>query len=199
MRPPFSGNPQTNTNHLKAGWRGARIRFCSSKSAARSAEKPSIIVACTLISKQHLMSPPLAVLDTNVVLDWFVFANPAIGPLAAAIETGAVAWLSCPPMRAELAHVLGHARLGGFAFDAEQVLTSVDRASRMAEPPRPCPISRHRCSDPSDQMFIDLALAQGARWLITRDRALLKLARKVSPLGLLVQPPESWREEQGVR
>ena len=30
--------------------------------------------------------PPAIVLDTNVVLDWLVFADPSSGPLAAAIQ-----------------------------------------------------------------------------------------------------------------
>jgi predicted nucleic acid-binding protein len=34
------------------------------------------------------------------------------------------------------------------------------------------------CRDPDDQTFIDLAVAAGARWLVTRDRALLELARE---------------------
>jgi hypothetical protein len=44
-------------------------------------------------------------------------------------------------------------------------------------------------------MFIDLALSQGARWLLSRDRALLKLARKAAVSGLLIQTPEAWRPE----
>ena len=36
-----------------------------------------------------------AVLDTNVVLDWLVFRNPRTAPVARALESGAMRWLSC--------------------------------------------------------------------------------------------------------
>lgn len=131
-------------------------------------------------------------LDTNVVLDWFVFRDPATRTLAEAIERGHVVWLSCAEMRAELQLVLRHLPLGGRSFDPELVLTSWDRLSRPCRLATVLPPMRMRCSDPKDQMFIDLALAQGARWLLTHDRALLKLARRAGQQGLLIQPPKTW-------
>lgn len=41
-----------------------------------------------------------------------------------------------------------------------------------------------RCRDPLDQKFVDLAVTARAEWLITRDRDLLKLARKARRVGL---------------
>ena len=41
------------------------------------------------------------VLDTNVVLDWLLFCDERVAALAGAIESGAVRWLCCGPMRAE--------------------------------------------------------------------------------------------------
>ncbi len=132
------------------------------------------------------------VLDTNVVLDWFVFANPGMHAPADAIGNGQLRWLACAEMRAELAHVLAHAHLGGRTAAVEQVLTSFDALSMRQVLPARLPLQRLRCSDDSDQMFVDLALGHGARWLLTRDRALLKLARKARPLGLHIVPPEAW-------
>ena len=134
-----------------------------------------------------------AVLDTNVVLDWLVFANPDVRGLSLAIQAGHMRWLQCAAMRAELAHVLANARLGDRCVDAEQVLTLADRFAVAVEDPPSQSLTRLRCSDESDQIFIDLALRHQVRWLLTRDRALLRLARKVAPLGLLVQVPEAWR------
>ena len=139
------------------------------------------------------MTPLRVVLDTNVVLDAFVFGNTGVQPVIRAIESGVVRWLGCAQMRAELAHVLVHARLGDRQIDAEHVLTSWDALSQPAALEPILPTLRLRCTDASDQMFIDLALAQHARWLLTRDRALLKLARKAALLGLLIQPPEAWK------
>lgn len=143
------------------------------------------------------MTTALAVLDTNVVLDWLVFDNPGVAALVTAISAGSITWVGCQAMRDELAHVLTHANLKNYAFDKEQVLTSVDRWSQLRQLPQGLPVTRHRCRDPSDQMYVDLALAHGARWLLTRDRALLELARKLVPHGLLVQTPEAWRNDTG--
>ena len=49
-----------------------------------------------------------------------------------------------------------------------------------------------RCRDPDDQMFIDLALSARAQWLVTRDRALLVLARRARLRGVTVIRPVDW-------
>lgn len=49
------------------------------------------------------------------------------------------------------------------------------------------------CRDPDDQKFLELSRAANADVLITKDKALLKLARKTAKAGLfLIMPPESW-------
>ncbi|MBN8487205.1 MAG: PIN domain-containing protein, partial [Burkholderiales bacterium] len=51
-----------------------------------------------------------------------------------------------------------------------------------------------RCTDPDDQKFIDFALACGARWLVSRDKAVLKLRRRALALhGLQIVHPADWR------
>ena len=49
-----------------------------------------------------------------------------------------------------------------------------------------------QCSDPDDQKFLDLAHAQGAGWLLSRDRAVLKLARRAARFSLTITVPEGW-------
>jgi predicted nucleic acid-binding protein len=44
------------------------------------------------------------------------------------------------------------------------------------------------CSDIDDQKFLDLAYSSGAQVLITKDRALLKLARRASGTLRIVTP-----------
>lgn len=138
-----------------------------------------------------------AVLDTNVVLDWLVFRNAGVQGLAQAVEAGTVQWIGCSRMHDELVHVLTHVDLAGHAFNAEHVLTSVMKSMRRVPCPSALPLQRLRCTDPSDQVFIDLALHERARWLVTRDRALLKLARRAAPLGVQVVTPERWQLEAG--
>ena len=49
---------------------------------------------------------PTVVLDTNIVLDAFVFDDPATHTLQAALLAGSLRWLASPAMREELARVL---------------------------------------------------------------------------------------------
>jgi uncharacterized protein len=144
--------------------------------------------------------PPSVVLDTNAVLDWLVFANPSMAPVAAAVQSGAVIWLACPRMREELARTLAYVDLAKWQPDVAHVLSTFDRHAQMLAAPPPSP-TRLRCTDPDDQVFMDLALDAKARWLLTHDRALLKLARHARLLGVQVMPPKafalqlSWQEK----
>ena len=59
-----------------------------------------------------------------------------------------------------------------------------DHAVPAAENPLP------KCEDPDDQKFLELALASGAAYLVTRDGALLDLAEhKVRPLPYRIVTP----------
>ena len=117
-----------------------------------------------------------AVLDTNVWLDWLVFDDAGVRALRAAHGQGALALVAAPATRAELACVLARP---AFGLDAAQVaarLAEHDRSVHLhASPVPPCAM---RCTDPDDQMFLDLAVALRAGLLVTHDRALLRLARR---------------------
>jgi putative PIN family toxin of toxin-antitoxin system len=137
------------------------------------------------------------VLDTNVVLDWLVFRNPVCQPLQAALERGAVRWLASAAMRDELAHVLQRGLGPRWPVDDTAWQAAWDRHAATATPPV-APAHWPRCTDPDDQKFIELAIGLSARWLITRDRALLKLARRSRAYGVEVLTPERWNATAGV-
>jgi uncharacterized protein len=130
------------------------------------------------------------VLDTNVVLEWLLFRDPSATGWSAAVEAGAVRWLATVAMREELARVLERGLAAARGADAGAVLARWDALAVMqAEPPS----HRLTCSDPDDQKFLDLAFTVGARWLVSRDRALLRLARRAAPLRVEIVTPQRWR------
>lgn len=145
---------------------------------------------------------PSAVLDTNVVLALYWFQDPRLGRLAQALQTGRLRWLATPEMRQELVHVLERwqsdsaARGPGSGLPEEgpgiqDVLRAVDSLAEQvtASPAGPTP----RCTDGADQKFVDLALSSRSSWLLSRDRAVLKLRRKLLTIaGCTVQRPEDW-------
>ena len=137
--------------------------------------------------------PPAVVLDTNAVLDWLVFRHPSCAAWSTWLQAGSVRWLSSLAMRSELSHVLGRGIGAAWAPDLDGLWAAWDRHATTVEPaPMLGAATRVRCTDPDDQVFVELALGHGARWLISRDKALLKLARRVRPLGLQVLTPEQW-------
>lgn len=140
--------------------------------------------------------PPIVVLDTNAVLDWAVFREPAFAALSAAIDAGHLRWVGTARMRNELAHVLARGHLAAYQSDSLPVLDLWDRYCVLLPEPAGT-AGRLRCSDPDDQMFIDLVVAVSGQWLISRDRAVLKLAKRLRELDIIVATPDGWRT--GVR
>jgi predicted nucleic acid-binding protein len=132
-----------------------------------------------------------AILDTNVWLDWLVFADPRVAPLGAAIESGALRVLATAPMLEEFAAVLvrPHFGLGPPERDAA---CARQRAAVTLHPA--APDCRLACTDPDDRMFVDLAVALRVDWLLSRDKALLRLRRVAARrFGLRIGTPEDWR------
>ena len=127
------------------------------------------------------MSVPLAVLDTNVVLDLFVWDNPAAEPLRACIRNGALRCLSDPECLDELARVLTYPKLAldpaaRAAIHADYRALCTVIASQPAAHASPI---LPRCSDRDDQKFLTLAVRAQADYLLTRDKALLKMAKRM--------------------
>lgn len=134
------------------------------------------------------------VLDTNVVLDWLVFDDAHMRTAAQRLRAGRARWLHSRPMLDELADVLGREQLvrRAPAPSAELLRRMADASARCGVLLPPAPRCAWECADPDDQGFIDLALHARASLLITRDKALLALARRVADRGLLriVRPAE---------
>ena len=129
---------------------------------------------------------PRVVVDTNVVLDLLVFRDAACLLLRSRLGGEDLQWLACRSMRDELAHVLGRGLGEHWPVDPAAVVSEWDRRVELAPEPPDCDL---RCSDPDDQKFIDLAMAHRPCGLITRDRALLKLARRAAAHDVRIHRP----------
>ncbi|HEY5804008.1 MAG TPA: putative toxin-antitoxin system toxin component, PIN family [Lysobacter sp.] len=140
--------------------------------------------------------PARVVLDTNVCLDLFVFDDPRVAALRSALASGDVVAVSNGECRNEWLRVLAYPQLrldettrsaAIAAFDAQVQCLPASTVPDGALP---------RCADPDDQKFLRLAFTAGARWLLSRDDALLVLARRTRRDGLFdVLVPEAWPGE----
>ncbi len=133
------------------------------------------------------------VIDTNVVLDWLVFRHPDGTAVGEALISGRCRWLYTRTMRDELDRVVAREALSRWTIDAGAVLATFDSHAVDVGVPAPLGEQEHlRCTDPDDQPFIDLAIAHRAHALLTRDRAVLRLASRASRLGVLIATPQAW-------
>ena len=132
------------------------------------------------------------VLDTNVCLDLFVFHDPRWAPLLAALESGAVEAVTRADCRDEYLIVLHYKHLP--LDDNSRPLSAArfDTLIKVVEPGAQ-PVRLPVCTDKDDQKFLEIARDAGAEILITKDKALLKLARKTAQAGIFrIMVPEAW-------
>jgi uncharacterized protein len=118
------------------------------------------------------------VLDTNVLLSVFVFADSRYAAMRRALEDGA--WLALTDARClhEFRRVLAYDM---FKLDAAAQAAAYAAYAALARTAASDPagsVVLPLCKDPDDQKFLELARDGGAQILVTSDKALLKLARR---------------------
>jgi putative PIN family toxin of toxin-antitoxin system len=140
---------------------------------------------------------PGVVLDTNVWLDWLVFDDPGIVPIRNAVGTGRVELYLDAVCEAELAEVLAR-DFARRTLDAAAQAACIAQCRRLARRIDAAAPAAERaalpaCSDPDDQKFLEAALAAGAGFLVTKDRALLALAKRRRRLPFRILAPADFR------
>jgi hypothetical protein len=140
------------------------------------------------------MNPKLIVIDTQSLFDWLVFRDPVCAGWAAVLGGTQWQWIFTSPMRAEFDFVAAKGFGGRWPVPADDIARAwTHHAREVPIPDEPGAATRLPCTDPDDQKFIDLAIAAGAHTLVSRDKALLRLARKAAARhGLQVCKPIAW-------
>ena len=133
-------------------------------------------------------APVHRVLDTNIVLDLWVFDEPRADALRLSVETGSTHWLATAAMREELARVLTYPqiakRLMHRALPADTVLGHFDRWAQLQPD---APKAPYACKDTDDQKFIDLAVAHTAA-LHSKDAQVLCMKKRLERCGVVLNP-----------
>ncbi len=136
---------------------------------------------------------PRIVIDTNVCLDLFVFHDPRWAALLAAVESGAVEAITRADCRDEYNIVLHYPHLPLDETSRPVAAARFDALIKVVAPPE-SGVRLPVCTDPDDQKFLELARDAGASALITKDKALLKLGKRLAKAGMFdVLLPEKWQ------
>jgi putative PIN family toxin of toxin-antitoxin system len=118
------------------------------------------------------------VLDTNVVLSLWMFEDPALVRLRAAVESGALRPLSREDCLGELARVLAYSQFAQSPERQAEIAAAYRARCTLVEPVDPPACELPNCLDRDDQKFLELARDSGARALLTRDKLVLKLGKR---------------------
>ena len=130
---------------------------------------------------------PALVLDTNILLDVWVFGDAAAAPLIAGLPQGQWRWLATAPMREELARVLAYPQIvKSLAHHQINPQTVLDQFDAHVELAAVAPKASVTCKDPDDQKFIDLAVAHRAT-LLSKDHAVLSMAKRLVVQGVIAR------------
>ena len=136
------------------------------------------------------------ILDTNVCLDLFVFHDPRWATLLASLEAGTVEAVTRADCRDEYLIVLHYAHLPLDETTRPVAAARFDALIRVIAP-QESGVRLPVCTDKDDQKFLELARDAAVDTLITKDKALLKLARKTAQAGMFrIMVPEAWLKAQ---
>jgi putative PIN family toxin of toxin-antitoxin system len=129
------------------------------------------------------------VLDTNVVIDWLVFDDAFLASFRERVRSGDIQVITHEPAVDELRRVLGYPILKLSAERQAAVFAQYVALASFFAVPAPAadlPLGFPRCRDSDDDPFLQLAWRAGADALVSRDKAVLKLARKARKFGFQI-------------
>jgi putative PIN family toxin of toxin-antitoxin system len=134
------------------------------------------------------------ILDTNIVLDLFLFQDPKTSDLRKQLIAGDIQWQATAHMRNELERVLTYphiiAKLAFYEKSAADLLAAFDQNTQLVE--APTTKAPYTCKDADDQPFIDLAVHLASAQpkqvihLISKDKAVLSMRKRLEKLSVIV-------------
>ncbi|MEJ1960908.1 MAG: putative toxin-antitoxin system toxin component, PIN family [Gammaproteobacteria bacterium] len=133
------------------------------------------------------------VLDTNVVIDWLVFDDEYLASFRERVRAREIEIVTHSPALNELRRVLEYRELKLDPERQAEVLAAYVAQTTLlhwetpaAPAPEPLPKGFPRCRDPDDDPFLHLAWQSRADALVSRDKAVLELARRAPRFGFRI-------------
>lgn len=122
--------------------------------------------------------------DTNTVVSALLFGSGRLAPLRAAWQTGVLLPLLSAATVQELVRVLAYPKYQLLPEEQAELLADYLPYGEVIRPWKPM-TGLPACRDPKESMFLELATAGGAQWLVTGDKDLLALSASVSRFGIV--------------
>lgn len=125
------------------------------------------------------------VLDTNILLDIFVFNDERAVNLKQAIVDGSIPAIASQKTLFEFADVISRPL---FKLDEVTQVAILDQWQSLAQQHDDSDLASApwKCQDPDDQIFLDLAYHFRPSILISKDNAVLHIASRAAQEGILI-------------
>jgi uncharacterized protein len=137
------------------------------------------------------------VLDTNIVLDWLVFKDVRIAELQRAWDEQRLELITHRPALDELQRVLTYPQFKLAENRQLAIMEDYQSHVRIVSLPEGAsmenlgmPLGFPHCKDCDDDHFIALAYHHHADALVSKDRAVLDLAKRARKFGLTILSPQ---------
>jgi putative PIN family toxin of toxin-antitoxin system len=127
----------------------------------------------------------IAVFDTNVLLDLFVFNDFRAIHLKQALLDKKIDAIATPRTLEEFADVLSRPLFSLTTVDQKKILQQWTSLARILDD-KNIVQSPWKCQDPDDQVFLDLAYTARPCTLISKDNEVLKFANTALTDGVLI-------------
>lgn len=130
-------------------------------------------------------APLSVILDSNIWIDILVFDDAHSRPIKDALVSGALRATTNTACREELRRVLDYPQFKRYAIDQAAALAWADAHSTLHDVSEAELAAAQRlptCKDLDDQKFLELARDCGARYLLSKDKLVLKMHSRMARL-----------------
>ena len=125
------------------------------------------------------------VLDTNILLDIFVFNDERATHLKQAVLEGSIPAIASQKTLLEFADVISRPLFNLDAPTQSTILAQWQSIAQQLDDSNLAP-APWKCQDPDDQIFLDLAYQLRPAILISKDNAVLRLAGRAAKENILI-------------
>ena len=128
---------------------------------------------------------PVVVLDTNILLDVLVFDDSRAHPLRAALIAGDLDAVATEKTVAEFLDVIGREQFSLSQEKQNEIMSQWQSWSRLIND-EVLDVAPWKCKDRDDQVFINLAYTLKPALLISKDKLVLKIAKRAQKNGIVI-------------
>ena len=128
---------------------------------------------------------PVVVLDTNILLDVLVFDDSRAHPLRAALIAGGLDAVATEKTLSEFLDVIGREQFSLSQEKQNEIISQWQAWSRLINDDV-LDVAPWKCKDRDDQVFINLAYTLKPAMLISKDKLVLKIAKRAQKDGIVI-------------